>query len=220
MNSERGYGGGQYGDRGGGYRQGGHGGGQGGHGGGYGGQRGHGGDYGNRAEGPGGARRGTPLSELDPALTEVSRKTIGCAIETHMELGPGYDESVYLKALMIELAAEGVPHKAGHPFQVVFDDQVVGQVVADLWVADRFIVEVMARPGEVTSYERAQLRAQLRAADVELGLIINFGERRLKDGLVRVLNPDKLNAMKGGEEGDEADAAHDEEEGKPSEPAA
>lgn len=217
MNSERGYGGGQYGERGG-YRQGGgHGGG--GHGGGGGGQRGGGGgDYGNRADGPGGERRrGTPLSELDPALTEVSRKTIGCAIETHMELGPGYDESVYLKALMIELTAEGVPHKAGHPFQVMFDDQVVGQVVADLWVADRFIVEVMARPGEVTSYERAQLRAQLRAADVELGLIINFGERRLKDGLVRVLNPDKLNAMKDGVDGE---GGHDEGEERPAEPEA
>jgi GxxExxY protein len=144
-------------------------------------------------------RRGTPLSELDPKLTEISRKTIGCAIEVHMELGPGYDESVYLNALMLELTAEGVPHKSGHTFPVYFDEHVVGQVSADLWVADRFIVEVMARPGEVTSFERAQLRAQLRAADVELGLIINFGERRLKDGLVRVLNPDKLNAMKEGE---------------------
>lgn len=152
-------------------------------------------------------RRGTPLSELDPALTEVSRKVIGCAIEAHMELGPGYDESVYLNALKIELDAQGVPYKAGHAFDVLFgeDDRVVGQTVADLWVADRFIVEVMARPGEIGTHERNALRAQLRAADVELGLIINFGERRLKDGLVRVLNPDKLNAMK------EGDAEHAEE---------
>lgn len=142
-------------------------------------------------------RRGTPLSELDPALTEVSRKVIGCAIDVHMELGPGYEESVYSSALQAELTAQGVAFKAGHPFDVYFDDKVVGKCVADLWVADRFIVEVMARPGEIGGYERAQLRAQLRAADVELGLIINFGERRLKDGLVRVLNPDKLNEMKG-----------------------
>jgi hypothetical protein len=72
-----------------------------------------------------------------------------------------------------------------------------------MWVGDRFIVEIMARPGEVGSYERNTLRAQLRAADVELGLIINFGERRLKDGLVRVLNPDKLNALKGPGQGEE-----------------
>jgi GxxExxY protein len=169
----------------------------------------------NRRDPRGGAdmrdrpRRGTPLSELDPALTEVSRKVIGCAIDVHMELGPGYEESVYLKALQIEMEAQGVTFKPAHSFEVYFDDKVVGTVVADLWVADRFIVEIMARPGEIGGYERAQLRAQLRAADVELGLIINFGERRLKDGLVRVLNPDKLNELKGeGEEG------HDDEEGE------
>ena len=162
-----------------------------------------------------GPRRGTPLSELDPALTEVSRKVIGCAIEVHMELGPGYDESVYLNALKIELDAESVQYKEGHPFDVYFDEKVVGRTTADLWVGDRFIVEIMARPGEIGSHERNALRAQLRAADVELGLIINFGERRLKDGLVRVLNPDKLNELRGGEggEGGEGHEEHVEEEG-------
>lgn len=170
---------------------------------------------GNQRDNRGGGdrpRRGTPLSELDPALTEVSRKVIGCAIEVHMELGPGYDESVYLKALQMELDAEGVTYKVGHSFDVYFDDKVVGKTVADMWVGDRFIVEIMARPGEVGSYERNALRAQLRAADVELGLIINFGERRLKDGLVRVLNPDKLNALKGqGEEGVEDEGEYEDE---------
>ena len=69
------------------------------------------------------------------------------------------------------------------------------------------------RDREIGSHERNALRAQLRAADVELGLIINFGERRLKDGLVRVLNPDKLNEMRGegGEAGEAAEGAHEEE---------
>jgi GxxExxY protein len=157
------------------------------------------------------ARRGTPLSELDPGLTEVSRKVIGCAIEVHMELGPGYDESVYLRALQVELEREGITYKPNFSFDVYFDEKVVGQAIADLWVADRFIVEVLARPGEIGSYERSSLRAQLRAADVELGLIINFGERRLKDGLVRVLNPDKLNAIKEGEEGEGDEVVYEEE---------
>lgn len=157
-----------------------------------------------------GPRRGTPLSELDPALTEISRKVIGCAIEVHMELGPGYAEEVYLNALKMELDAQQVAYRVGHSFEVYFDEKVVGTTVADLWVADRFIVELLARPGEIGSFERNTLRAQLRAADVELGLIINFGERRLKDGLVRVLNPDKLNEMRGGEPG-EGGEGHDDE---------
>lgn len=137
-----------------------------------------------------------------------------------MELGPGYEESVYSKALQLEMEAEGITFKVDHGFDVFFDEKVVGRTVADLWVADRFIVEVMARPGEIGGYERSALRAQLRAADVELGLIINFGERRLKDGLVRVLNPDKLNAMKEGEhDGDDFEEDVDHPAGDETRPA-
>ncbi len=47
-----------------------------------------------------GYRRATPLSDLDPALTDISRRVIGCAIEVHKELGPGYPRAIYCKALM------------------------------------------------------------------------------------------------------------------------
>ena len=88
----------------------------------------------------------------------------------------------------------------------------VGSIAVDLYVAERFAVNLMAYHGEVGSMERSQLRAALRSGDMELGLIINFGERRLKDGLVRVLNPDKIESLRrdddyedddGDDEGDE-----------------
>ena len=164
---------------------------------------GHGRD---RDRGRGGReRRGTPLTDLDPNLTEVSRKLIGCAIEVHKALGPGYSEAVYTKALQIELDAIGVAYKVNHAFGVKYKGQEVGERVADMFIDNRFLVELMAEHKEIGGYERAQLRATLRAADLELGLIINFAERRLKDGLVRVLNPDKLNAMKGEQHHDEDD---------------
>lgn len=148
-----------------------------------------------------------PLADLDPALTAISHKVIGCAMEVHMELGPGYDEDVYMNALKDELEHEGIRFKADHAFDVSYQDKVVGKAVADLFIEDRFVVEVMARPIEIGSYERAVLCAQLRAGDLELGLIINFAGRRLKDGLVRVLNPDKLNAGRG--EAEEESEAED-----------
>jgi GxxExxY protein len=158
--------------------------------------------------------RGTPLSDLDPALTDVSRRVIGAAIEVHRALGPGFPESAYTKALCMELDAGSIAYKVGAALPIMYKDKEIGTTPADLFVDNRFIVEVMAHTGEVGSAERSTLRAQLRAADVELGLIINFGERRLKDGLVRVLNPDKLNAMRGDSEGggdhDEGEAStHD-----------
>jgi len=156
---------------------------------------GHGGGRkgGHGGGGSGGDRRGIPLSDLDPALTEMSRKVIGCGIEVHKILGPGYDADVYLKALCLELDEEEVSYQLNHSFDVDFDGDIVGQTVATMYVGERFLVEVLARVGEGGSAERTKLRAQLRAADKELGLIVNFGERRLKDGLVRVLNHDKLN---------------------------
>lgn len=163
------------------------------------GQRGHGGHQ----------RRSTPLSELDPALTSISHKVIGLATEIHMELGPGYPDSVYLEAFKIELEVAQIPYKAMHPIEVEFDGRIIGHVVADLLIDDKFIVDVMAVPREIGSYERSELRAQLRAADLVLGLIINFAGRRLKDGLVRVLNPDKLNADR--EHEDESEGEHDDE---------
>lgn len=161
-----------------------------------------------------GQRRGTPLSDLDPALTEVSRRVIGCAIEVHKAIGPGFDRSVYANALKIEMDAEGIPYKAEHKVPVTYRDKQVGARTADFLIDDRFIIELMAERIDIGGAERASLRAMLRAADLELGLIVNFGERRLTDGLVRVLNPDKLNAMREQSEHDDEDEEdeHDEED--------
>ena len=169
-------------------------------------------DRGGRGRGRG---RGVPLSELDPALTDTSHTVIGCARDVHVDLGPGYPKSVYLEAMKLELKDAGIAFKADEPIDVYLGDDKVGQVAADLLIADRFIVEIGDQPGPVGSYERSQLRAKLRAADLELGLIINFSGRLLKDGLVRVLNPDKLNAMRDDEHGDEHEDEHDEESAEP-----
>jgi GxxExxY protein len=153
-------------------------------------------------------RRSTPLSELDPELTAISHKVIGLATEVHMDLGSGYSDAIYTEALKHELTAEGIAFKAAHQIPVTYDDREIGSVTADLVIADRFIIEVMAEPKEIGSYERTILRAQLRAADLLLGLIINFAGRRLKDGLVRVINPDRLTPEQRGES---AEDHHDEE---------
>ncbi|MFZ4572846.1 MAG: GxxExxY protein [Phycisphaerales bacterium] len=171
--------------------------GPGGGGGGGGGGRSGGGPRGGRGGGGGGERRGIPLSELPTELTESSRKLIGVAIEVHKALGPGYDKSVYLAAVRAELDAQQIVYKADHVVPVKYRDKQIGTVKSDLFVEDRFLVEVMSRHGEVSTSERLALRAQLKAANLDLGLIINFSERRLKDGLVRVLNVDKINAERG-----------------------
>ncbi len=153
-----------------------------------------------------------PIEDLDPQLTEVSRRVIGFAIEVHKALGPGFAKDVYEKALTSELDDADIAYKQNHTVPVKYKDRSVGEHKLGLYVADRFVVEVMAVAREIDGLDRTRLRAQLRAADLELGLIINFGERRLKDGLVRVLNPDKLNAMRGHGGGDHDDYDHGDDE--------
>lgn len=154
-------------------------------------------------------RRSTPLADLDPALTEVSRKVIGCAIEVHKELGPGYPLEIYKKALVYEMKHEEVAVSEDYKIEVEFDGEAIGEVVADLYAGERFLVMLCNFYGEVGGHERSVLRAQLRAADLELGLIINFGQRRLKDGLVRVLNPDALRSDDDDDDGEYEDEDED-----------
>ena len=136
--------------------------------------------------------------ELDPALTEVSRAVIGCAIEIHKAIGPGFGTEVYEKALSAELDAEGVDHEMDHTFGLEYRGRSIGEHRVSHFVDERFVVQVLADNREIDGFDRASLRSQLRAADLELGLIINFHRRRLKDGgLVRVLNPDKLEELRG-----------------------
>ncbi len=136
--------------------------------------------------------------ELDPKLTDVSRKVIGCAIELHTALGPGFAKSVYERAMSAELKALGVKHDINHSFPIIYRGEQIGTHDVSMYVDDRFVVQIMADQREVGGFERTALRAQLRAADLELGLIINFNRPRLKDGgLVRVLNPDKLDSLRG-----------------------
>lgn len=166
----------------------------GGYGGGGGGRGGHGGGHGGHG---GGDRRGIPLSDLDPTTTEASRKVIGASIDVHRTLGPGFDRSAYFGALRSELDALGVKYAVDHNFAVMYKDKKVGEIASDLFVENLFLVKISATPGPVGTPERMSLRAQLKAANLELGLIINFAERRLKDGLVRVVNIDKIRAERG-----------------------
>lgn len=150
--------------------------------------------------------------ELDPALSEVSRTVIGCAIDIHKALGPGFDRSIYEKALSVELAAHSVEHDVDHAFPLEYKGQTIGEHRVSLYVDNRFAVQVLAEDRELSGFDRDALRAQLRAAELDLGLIINFNRRRLRDGLVRVLNPDRIDQLRGEHHEDDDDYEDDDHE--------
>lgn len=108
----------------------------------------------------------------DDALTG---KIIGCCFEVHRELGPGFIEKIYAKALQIQLKREGLNIEAEKEFSVYFQQQFVGKFRCDLLIQDQVIVELKSVTGYLPKIFHAQLLSYLKASKIKTGLLINFG---------------------------------------------
>jgi len=118
--------------------------------------------------------------------SELTGAIIGSAIAVHRELGPGKLESVYQRALEIELGARGIPYRKQVPIEMLYRGESVGDFFADLIVDRKVLVELKAVDA-LRSVHRAQVLSYLRATGLELGLLINFNVRVLKDGVRRLI---------------------------------
>ena len=110
--------------------------------------------------------------EPDAELDVLARNVIGAAIEVHGALGPGLPESIYERALCVELDLRRIPHRRQVPVSVAYKGHLVGTGRLDLLVADSIIVELKScalAPAHVT-----QLLTYLRAQSCLLGLLMNF----------------------------------------------
>ncbi len=109
----------------------------------------------------------------------LTEKIIGCAYQIHNKMGFGFLESVYEKCLMIELKKAGLEAKAQHPITVYYDTAVVGEFLVDILVEDAVILELKSVRRVVKTHE-VQLVNYLTATGKNVGLIINFGERKVE----------------------------------------
>ena len=119
---------------------------------------------------------------------ELSETIIGVAIDIHRKLGPGLLESVYQNILAYELRKRGLRVRTEEPVPLVWDKiQFVMAFRADLIVEDMILVEIKSLE-KLASVHKRQLLTYLRVMDRRLGLLINFGDEVLKDGIRRVIN--------------------------------
>ena len=125
-------------------------------------------------------------------LNFLSSKIIQAAINVHKELGPGLLESVYLSCIVIEFNLMNMNVRAEVPLPVFYRGQKINNegFRIDLLVEDLTIVELKSVE-KVQPVHKKQLLTYLRLADKELGLLINFGEALLKDGIHRIINSRK-----------------------------
>lgn len=125
-------------------------------------------------------------SQLDASLEELITRVIGCLIEVHRHLGPGYLESAYRRATCIELAQNAIPFEEERAIDVVYKGQrILGQRL-DLIVDRRLILELKA-VSHLEPVHASQLVSYLNACDLRAGLLVNFNVGVLKNGLKRIV---------------------------------
>jgi GxxExxY protein len=120
---------------------------------------------------------------------EISRHLVEAAIEVHRTLGgPGLLESVYEEALVWELAQRGLSVQRQVSLPIPYKGQTLASPLRiDIIVGGLVIVECKATAQYNAIFE-AQVLTYLRLTGMKLGLVINFGERMVKNGIHRVVN--------------------------------
>jgi GxxExxY protein len=105
---------------------------------------------------------------------------IGAAMEVHNEFGVGFLEPVYQEALEIEMKSRSIPYTAQQMIPIRYKNHVLKKsYVADFLAFNKIIIEIKAID-QLSGREEAQLLNYLKATQLELGLLINFGANKLE----------------------------------------
>lgn len=121
-------------------------------------------------------------------IDTLTYKVIGCAMEVHKHLGPGLLESVYEAALCREFELQGIPYIRQFPIQVRYKDTVISNDLrVDLIVYDSIVVELKSVE-KLAPIHCKQTLTYMRLLRIKKGLLINFNEAVLKNGIKRILD--------------------------------
>ena len=113
-------------------------------------------------------------SDRDP----LTGKIIAACYQVHNELGPGFVERVYLAALKVALEKLELNYQQEKEFLVLFQGEEVGKFRADLVIERKVIVELKAIEGRMPKVFESQVISYLKASGLNVGLLVNFGNRR------------------------------------------
>jgi len=117
-------------------------------------------------------------------LKDVTERIIGAAIAVHRKLGPGLFKAAYEAALCVEFGLSGILHVRQKAYPALYKGRPVGEYRPDLIVEDRVVLEVKSVERFDPIFE-AQVLTYLRITGKKVGLLINFNQRLLIDGIKR-----------------------------------
>ena len=110
---------------------------------------------------------------------DLTYDIIGCAMEVHNALGPGLLEKVYENSLMVLFKEKNIKAEQQYPVPIYFKDYLVGDYYADILVEDKLILELKSTTSFCDAHI-AQTLHYLKATDLKLALLINFGCSKLE----------------------------------------
>ncbi len=109
---------------------------------------------------------------------DLTHKIIGCAMEVHKNLGNGFQEVVYQRALSIEMKLQGLIHEREKEMPLQYKGHDIGSRRVDFFVDEKIMVEIKAIT-RLEDVHLAQAMNYLEAYGMGIGLLINFGEKSL-----------------------------------------
>lgn len=110
---------------------------------------------------------------------DLSYQIVGIAMQVRKELGFGFLEKVYENSMMVLLEENRIEAKQQFPISVSFHGRIVGDYIADILVDNRIILELKAQD-KITLVHKAQTLNYLKATNMRLAILINFGKDRLE----------------------------------------
>ena len=110
---------------------------------------------------------------------DLTRRIIGCSMKVHSELGNGFQEVIYQRALEIEMHLEGLTFAREMELQIYYKGCNIGTRRVDFFVEDKIMVELKALI-KLEDVHLAQAKNYLEAYNMEVGLLINFGAKSLE----------------------------------------
>jgi GxxExxY protein len=116
---------------------------------------------------------------------ELSNKIINSAIEVHKKLGPGFLESIYQTALLLQLQKNGIEAEPQKEVKIFYDEKEIGLHRLDFLVAGQIIIELKT----VKAFDEnhlAQVLSYLKATGLTTGLLLNFANSKLE--IKRIVN--------------------------------
>jgi GxxExxY protein len=126
--------------------------------------------------------------EISLSENHLSKMVLDAAFRIHTKLGPGLLETVYEAILAYELRKQGLEVKRQEPIRIKYDEVTFDEGFrADLEIEQKLLVELKSVEKLVPVHSK-QVLTQLRLSGRKLGLLINFGEARLKNGIQRIVN--------------------------------